>query len=147
MPTAAKLVAALAFAALGAAAGWLFGQEVPASARVVPFFPPVAAGIGLICGWRISGARAGGGFLAAMGTGLRTAVTLAFFALLAFSAQVVISRSMAMIYDGPLQALLAVVDLMVIHGKLALAPPVAGTLAAGGLVGGLLAEWAGRRWT
>ncbi|SNX69325.1 hypothetical protein SAMN05878503_103314 [Cereibacter ovatus] len=146
MPTAAKLFAALAFAALGFLAGGLFGQQLPEGTPTATF-GPAAALIGLICGWRISGALAGRGFGVAMGTGVRTAVTILFWGLLAYSIQIMLIRAMRKLYHGPMEALVGVVDLMLDHARLALAPELLAALLVGGFVGGALAEWAGRRWS
>ncbi|HEX9859354.1 MAG TPA: TrgA family protein, partial [Paracoccaceae bacterium] len=78
--------------------------------------------------------------------GVRTSVTIAFWALLGFSGYVMILRSMDLRYDGPMEALTATVDLMLEHGVQMATPKVLGTLFLGGLLGGLLAEWAGKRW-
>jgi hypothetical protein len=56
-----------------------------------------------------------------------------------------IKNSTKKIYDGPLEAMLAIFDIMAKYGKLALTPEVLGTLAVGGMLGGLLAEWVSRR--
>jgi hypothetical protein len=111
MPTAARAVAAVAFAGVA-----FLGAEVykPGLTPDTQWgqFSPICAAIGLVCGWMISGARRKPGWLAAGATGMRTSVTVVFWALLLFSLR----------YE-PLIVLLA-----------------------GGVLAGLLTEWAGRQW-
>ncbi|MGP3695704.1 TrgA family protein [Rhodobacter sp. NSM] len=145
MPTAAKLFAALAFAALGFLGGRLFAGQLPQGTPTT-VFGPTAAGVGLICGWMISGAMAGRGYVAAMSTGVRTVVTTAFVALLGYSVYIMILRALRMLYHGPIEALLGVFSLMMNHAKLLATPEILAVLFLGGLIGGSISEWAGRRW-
>jgi hypothetical protein len=52
-----------------------------------------------------------------------------------------------MLYDGPMEAVLGVFEIMLDYGRMMLQPDVLGVLAVGGILGGMLAEWAGRRWS
>jgi hypothetical protein len=92
------------------------------------------------------GPLAGHGYRASLGYGLRTAVTVVFWGLLVFSIYEMILRSMKMRYDGPMEALLGAVDLALEHGRAMLNAPVLTTLFTGGILAGLVVEWAGRRW-
>lgn len=145
MPTAAKLFAALAFFATGYLAAEAFKPGMPEG---TPFghFSLIVAGIGALTGWMVMGGLAGRGYGAAAGFGLRTSITIAFWALLLFSTWQMIGLSIKMRYDGPMDALIGVFELMFENGKLVLAPPVLVALGAGGILGGWLAEWAGRTW-
>jgi hypothetical protein len=153
MPTAARLVAALAFLAIG-----FIGAEVyrPGLSPDTPWglFPMIAAGVGAVCGWMIAGARVGQGWLAAGGTGMRTSVTIAFWLLLIFSGREMILRSMKRLYDGPFEAAVATFGMMLhygraiwtTHGTGAFRPDTLIVLLGGGFLAGLLTEWAGRQW-
>ncbi|MCE6951613.1 TrgA family protein [Cereibacter sphaeroides] len=145
MPTAAKLFAALAFAALGYIGAMLFVDRLP-EGTPAGLFGPGGAAIGLVCGWMISGAMAGRGYVASMTTGVRTAATIVFFALLAYSLYVMVIRALRMLYHGPMEAILGVFQLMLDHGRLLVTPEILATLVVGGMIGGSAAEWAGRRW-
>jgi hypothetical protein len=57
MPKAARLVAALAFAALGYLAAEVFKNTMP-ERTVWGYFNPISAVIGLLCGWGIIGSWA-----------------------------------------------------------------------------------------
>ena len=146
MPTAAKLVAALFFAAVG----WLAANaHVPAlgdNAAVGPFRELTAA-LGLIVGWKIMGNLVGNGYGEAIGSGLRSSITLAFFALLFFSVYLMIDKSLtAQPYDGPMDAVLGVFEIMMDQARKMLTVGVIGVLVLGGILGGSAAEWARMRW-
>lgn len=145
MPTAAKLVAALCFAAVG----WLAANAFVPQLGETPnegAFREITALIGFACGWRVMGSLVGQGYADAVGSGLRTVVTLVFFALLGFSTYLMIGESMKMRYDGPMDAILGVFELMMDYGRRMLTVGVLGVLALGAVLGGVAAEWARRRW-
>jgi hypothetical protein len=153
MPTAAKLAAALAFLAVG-----FFGAEVykPGLTPDTQWgsFSLVAAGIGALCGWMIAGARRRGGWLAAGGAGMRTAVTIAFWVLLVFSLYGMVLRSLRRLYDDAFEAMIGIVNIMLTYGEAiwrdhatgGFRPDTLVVLLGGGLAAGLLTEWVGRRW-
>lgn len=145
MPTAAKLFAALAFAAVAYLSAGIYRNYLP-EGTPTGLLGPVCAALGLFWGWRISGALAGRGVMAAMGTGVRTSITITFWALLVFSIYRMLRESMRMIYDGPVEALQSVFSWMLTYGMLLLNPEVLAALLLGGLFGGWLAEWASERW-
>jgi hypothetical protein len=146
MPTAAKLVAAVLFAMTGFLAAETFKPQMP-EGTAFGAFSLIVAGIGLICGWRVMGGLVGRGYLASAGFGLRTSVTIVFWALLGFSIHRMVSLSLsAMPYDGPMEAIVGIFEEMVEYGKLLLARDVIIALAVGGIFGGMAAEWASRRW-
>lgn len=146
MPTAGKLVAALLFAALGFVAAELFKPAMPDGTSFGPF-SFICAGIGAVSGWLVIGPRAGGGRAVGISTGLQAALTMAFFCLLGFSIYLMVGLSLRKIYDGPMEAISGVFELMIEHGLLMLSVPVLGVLLIGGPICGLISDWAGRRWT
>jgi hypothetical protein len=144
MPTAAKLVSAVVFAALAFLVADLYVPGM-AGSPAVGFLREGCALIGLLCGWLVMGRLVGKGMYAAVGSGFRTSATILFWCLLSFSIYEMVKNSTKKIYDGPMEALLAIFDIMVKYGKFALTPEVLGTLAVGGILGGMLAEWISRR--
>lgn len=145
MPTTAKLVAAVIFAAIG----WLAANaHVPAlgEGATVGRMREWSALIGLVIGWRVMGNLVGQNYADAVGSGVRTAATFAFFALLAFATTRMLGQSTKMIYDGPMDAFLAVFRIMGEEGRKMLTPGVLGVLAVGAVLGGILTEWTARRW-
>lgn len=145
MPTAAKLVAALAFALTGFLGAEAFKLGMPPGMAFGPFSLVIAA-IGVLCGWTISGRLAGAGYTASVGYGLRSSVTIAFWGLLIYSTERMVQRSLDMLYDGPVEAVIGIFQLMVDLGQRLLTAEVLTVLAVGGVFGGLVAEWAARRW-
>lgn len=145
MPTAAKLAAAVLFAALGWAAAEAYKLGVP-ERTVWGQFSAISAGIGLLCGWFVMGGLAGQGYRAAIGYGLRTAVTMVFWIMVAMSTWLMILRSMSLRYDGPMEAVVGIFDLMIENAQPLATVAVIATLTAGGMLGGALTEWVGRRW-
>lgn len=145
MPTAAKLVAAVAFALVAYVSAELFKPAMSEGTQF-GYFSPICAAIGLLVGWFVMGPLAGQGMGPSLGHGLRCSITIVFFALLGFSIYEMVLRSMKLRYDGPMEALIAALSLMLEYGLLMLTPPVLGALVIGGLAGGAAAEIAGKRW-
>jgi hypothetical protein len=145
MPTAAKLVAAIVFAALAYLAAEVYKLGVP-ERTVWGLFGAICAAIGGLCGWFVMGRLAGRGYGAAMGYGLRTTVTFVFWIVLAFSTYQMILRSMSLRYGGPMEAIIGVFDLMIEYGQSMATGQLGATLLTGGILAGVVVEWAGRRW-
>ncbi len=143
-PTAAKLVAALGFAALS----WIASRQVSPN---LPEFQSlgraaeVTAVIGLVLGWRISGRHAGRGMAEAAGIGVTTALAIVFWSTLIWAGYEMLDRALAVRYDGPLEGLEDMVSLMLDYAAYTwpgLALPV---LGLGSIVMGLLVEMVSRR--
>jgi len=146
MPTASKLVGAVLFAIVAAIAAHLFIPVLPEGTQV-KLFREISAGIGFICGWRVMGRNTGRGMSEAVGTGIRTSVTTLFWVMLGFSIYQMVLRSTKMLYDGPMEAVVGVFDIMLGYGKLLIHPATPVALLVGGVVAGVLTEIAGRRWS
>jgi len=146
MPTASKLVAAVAYALLGFLAAQTFVKYLPVGTPL-GYFREITAAIGFITGWLVMGKLTRKGYREAINTGLVTALILVFWALLAFSLYFMIKKSMRMMYDGPMEAVLGVFQLMFDYGKMLLVPDMLGVILVGGIVAGLITEWAGKRWS
>lgn len=146
MPTAAKLVAAALFALIGVAAVQIYGPLLPEATPLGGLVPSVAI-IGFLCGWLLMGRSAGGGYGAAMGNGISTGVAVTFWMLLLWSGVEMIERSTKLRYDGPMEAVLGGLGLMVDYAKLMLDAPFLGVAVVGSAVAGMLTEAAARRWS
>lgn len=145
MPTAAKLAAALLFAVVG----WIVADaHVPSLGEglSVGYFREAVGLLGVVVGWRVMGPAVGKGYREAAGAGLKTVIILAFYALLLFSTYRMVILSMRMLYDGPMEAVLAVFALMLEQAHKMLTPSVLGSMIIGGTVGGLITERVSRRW-
>lgn len=145
MPTAAKLVAALMFAAVGWAAAEAFMPLIPERTQWGAF-QPICAALGLLCGWRVMGPRAGRGWSTAIGVGLSTAAVLLGVALLLFSGREMILRSLDRRYGDALEATVGTFGIMLENAALMADVRFLGTLLLGGIVSGLASEAAGRIW-
>lgn len=146
MPTASKIVAAVMFALVAALAAHLFIPALPEGTQV-NLFREISGAVGFAVGWFVMGKLAGKGYVDAAGSGIRTSVTILFWLLLGFSAYTMVMRSTKMLYDGPMEAVLAIFDLMIYYGKFLAEPAAPVALLVGGVVGGVVTEWAGRRWS
>ncbi|MES2432918.1 MAG: TrgA family protein [Pseudomonadota bacterium] len=146
MPTASKLVAAVAYALLGLIAAQTFIKYLP-EGTPLGHFREITAAIGFIVGWLVMGKLTRKGYRDAINSGLVTALLLVFWALLAFSLYYMIKKSTRMMYDGPMEAVLGVFQLMFDYGKMLVAPDMLGVILIGGIVAGLVSEWAGKRWS
>ncbi len=145
MPTAAKLFAALALAAVCFLTAQLVRPYLPPGTQVGAF-APLSALIGLFSGWRIVGPDTGRGGLASFLAGLRGAVFAALVAIIIFAIIEMARLSWRGTYDGPFQAVLGIVDLAVGFVPMLFKPDVAATLLIGAGLSGIFAEWAARRW-
>ena len=146
MPTASKLVAAVAYALLGFLAAQTFVKYLP-DGTPLGYFREITAAIGFIVGWLVMGKLTRKGYREAINAGLVTALILVFWTLLAFSMYFMLRKSMRMMYDGPMEAVLGVFQLMFDYGKMLLVPDMLGVILVGGIVAGLVCEWAGKRWS
>lgn len=147
MPTAPKLIAAILICALGYVAAMQAVANVPDHVPVasVPF---IAAGLGLLWGWRFLGRGVGRGVTTGLGIGLTTSAAMALSTLLTVGFIQMIKRSLRMSYDNPVEALQDWIAISLSDaGAYLLKPEVIGILVVGGLLAGLICELSGRRWT
>lgn len=145
MPTAARLFAAIAFAAIGFMAAEVYKPGLPPETQWGRF-TILSTLIGLLCGWFVMGRLAGRGMRAAFGSGLRTSANMVFYAMLLFSIYEMVLRSLRKRYDGVFEAVMGTFDIMLAYGMALLRPEPLIVLVLGGMLGGALAEWASRQW-
>lgn len=145
MPTAAKLTSAIVFALVGWFAARAYIPGLPEGTQTRNF-PEITAFLGLIIGWLVMGPAVGKGYWLALGSGIRTSVTIVFWALIGFSIYDMVLQSTKLRYDGPMEALVASFGIMIEYGALLARQDVILVLAIGGIVGGVLAEAVARRW-
>jgi len=147
MPTAAKLVAAIAFGFVAFLAAHLYALSVP-NGRPVGVLREVSAVVGVLCGWFVMGpfAHRARGSVEAMGTGIRTSLTIVVWVVLIFACADMLDRAVKGRYDTPLDALLGVFEQALVLLPNLAKPDVLGVLLLGGLFAGALAQWAGKRW-
>jgi hypothetical protein len=145
MPTGAKLIAAICFAVVGWILANYFALNMPDASAVGPI-REAAAVIGAVVGWTVMGPSVGKGYVEAAGSGIKTAVVLAFVALFCLALKEMLDNSVKLRYDGALDAILDVFQTMAKRAQSLLSMGVFGTILLGGIIAGLLSENAGRRW-
>ncbi|SEQ83366.1 hypothetical protein SAMN04488092_11461 [Thalassovita taeanensis] len=145
MPTAARLVAAVVLAALAWFVSDLIRPLMP-EGLYFGWFNYVNAGLGLICGWRVIGARAGRGMSDAIGNGLTGGVVLVFWAIFLQSLNEMLRLSMRHAYKGPVDGLQDMFRIGFDYARVLLDPGVATSLVVGSIVVGILAELSNRIW-
>jgi hypothetical protein len=145
MPTGAKLTAAICFAVVGWVLANYYAQNMP-DASAAGRIREAAGVLGALVGWMVMGPSVGKGYVEAAGAGIKTAVVLAVVALFLLALREMLDNSVRMRYDGALEAIVDVFQTMAKRSEALLSLGVFGTILLGGIIGGLLAENAGRRW-
>lgn len=145
MPTASKLVGAVLFAALA----WFISdlaKPLLVEGTRVGLLSPVNAAFGGILGWRLMGRGTGQGMRTALGYGLTTALMTAFWALLFWSAYVMVVRSTRLYYNGPTEAVQDMFALFYDYASTVATGEVIGSLLIGAMIFGWLTEMVSRRF-
>ena len=146
MPTAGKLIGAIVFAALAYFITDLIKPLLPEGSRV-GWFSPANALVGLAMGWTIMGRCAGKTYRQSFGFGLTTLAATVFWCLVVWSGYEMLRRSMRMYYDGPVEALQEMAQLMIDYAKLAAVNEVIIPAIVGALFVSWLTEFFARRWS
>ncbi|MEL6839939.1 MAG: TrgA family protein [Pseudomonadota bacterium] len=146
MPTAGRLAGAIVFA--------LFGWYV--AGIMAPFFPeerppqyllPMCAAIGLFLGWTVCGSRAGKGYMQAISNGLTTIGAFSFCVVAALGGNQMISNALRNRYDGPMDAIVGMFELIIEQSIRFLDVPFLATLVIGGIVCAMIAEYFGKNYS
>lgn len=146
MPTAGRMTAAAAFAALAGAITLTAMPLLPEGLHV-PNLPWWNALFGAVCGYRIVGLEAGDGMRGAVGRGLTAGAATALVALFLGSGARMIELSLRRRYDGVLDGAAGTFELMATYGLAVAAPQVIVPAVVGSALAGLLADAAQRRFT
>ena len=146
MSTMGRLVGAILFAGLAWYTSLLIIPLFPVGTNL-GLFQEVNTFFGLIAGWTVAGPRAGLGYVAALSYGLTALVAMVVMALFSNSSVVMVEQSLRKRYDGPGEAVTDVFQMFVDHAIMMATPEIIGTLLIGGIVGGLVTEFFGRRFS
>ncbi|TMV74069.1 TrgA family protein [Thioclava sp. BHET1] len=146
MPTAARLISAIGFAAMGFYLAQVMPSYLP-EADGYRYFAAICAAIGLVCGWMVTGTLAGKGYTAAIGSGIRTSVTAAVLAIVIFALYLMVMRALHHNYRGPTEALEGVVKISVDFAGVFHHVEMLEILLGGGVVIAWVTEWVSRRWS
>ena len=144
MPTFGRLIGAIMFGALAWYTTFAIVPLFPDDASL-GWFQQVNTFFGLVAGWKVAGPRAGSGYNASLSYGLTTMFAMVFMALFTNSFFVMIDNSLRRLYDGPIEAVVDVFQLVIEHGQIMISVNVIGTLIIGGLISGVVTEFFGRR--
>ncbi len=145
MPTAGRLAAALAF--------FIYGWYI--SLQATPLFPegnlpgyavPLSIVVGILVGWMVVGSRAGRGYIAAIGNGLTGAAAYTLWMVFLISFYDMIRKSLRRLYDGPMDAITDVFDLMLKLGTDFYDINLIINVAVGGIICGLITEYFAKRY-
>ena len=145
MPTMPKAIAAVYFAALAYFIGDLIKPLLPEGTRVGLLNVTLAA-FGALSGWRLSGRNAGVSLRTGFGYGLTSVAVTAFWGIFVFSGYKMLQYSLDRRFDGPIEALKAMVGFAMEYAVLIATPSIIGSAIVGGLFGGWLTEWTAKRW-
>lgn len=145
MPTAAKLAAAILFAGLAWVVSGLVVPLLPEGTDVSAFIP-VNAAIGAAMGWFVAGPSVRTTLTGVLSFGLTASIGTVLVALFLHSFAIMIRQSLRKLYDGPVDALLGVLQIMMTNGRLIATSEIVLTVLVGGVVAGLATEMVGRRW-
>ncbi len=146
MPTAARLIAAICFGALGLAFAYA-ATTYFAEARQPSYWFPLNGGIGLIVGWVIAGTRAGNGTGAGIGNGITAGVALLFWVFFFVSFADMIQKSMRNAYDGPVEAVVGIFELIGDYAVQFAHMDLGVLMLVGSVVSGLIVEFVAARWS
>ena len=148
MPTGGKLIAAMAFAALAYFLSDLIKPLLEDTEGTrVGMFSPVNAFIGAAMGWTLMGKWAGQAYVKSFGFGLTTLAVTAFWCILFWAGQKMLSRSLDLRYDGPVEALQSMGVLALDYVRLISVTEVLIPALIGGLFMSWLTEFFARRWS
>lgn len=148
MPTAARVVAAVILAFVA----WVVtGQVKVAMPEGTAFglFVPISVGVAVLCGWGIVGRRADHGtlgFATAVGGGLSGMAATVFWVLFIVSGNEALRLAMLRRYDGPFEAFVDMFPIAGEYGMFLVNTHSLSWLIIGGILSGVLADMAGRRW-
>lgn len=145
MPTAGRLAGAIIFGLFG---WYLGGVSTPYFPESSPpsFWLPVCALISLFLGWVVCGARAGRGYNPALGVGLTVGALMGFCFVFALAFHQMIKNALRIRYDGPMDAIVDVFNLMLEKGLMFYDWTLIGTLLIGSVICAWIVEYFGKRF-
>lgn len=145
MPDAARLAAALSLALLAFIVSGMYMPLMPEGTDF-GYFTWINMGLGVLVGWLVMGRRAGRGLTAAINNGLTGMAAMVFWALFVQGTYEMFRQAMRHRYDGPMEALAAIFTIGMDYGIILFVPSIILTLIIGGVLSGLAADYAKKRW-
>ncbi len=145
MPSAANLVAGMCLAFVAFIVSGMIPPLLPEGTNM-GHFTLVNVVLGFVVGWKTIGSRMGRDYTSAITVGLTGAVVLVFWGLFVQACNEMTRLAMRNRYDNAFEALVAIFELGTGWLLVMATVPVLSTLAIGGIISGILAESASRRW-
>ncbi|MEM9850509.1 MAG: TrgA family protein [Pseudomonadota bacterium] len=147
MPTGGKLMGGLLLAATAALAAFVFVFQGISPTPLGWRFVLGNGAVGFVIGWYTPGSRPGASAMGSVFIGIGSLVLLLIAAGVVFSSIFVFGNLERMNFRDPVDLPLLLIETSFSYVVSTLTPQVGATLLAGGMVSGLGAYWAGRRWT
>ena len=144
-PSAGNLVAGMCLMVVAFVVSGMIPALLPEGTDM-GYFTVVNLVLAFVVGWRTIGSRVGRGTTSAITIGLTGSIVLVFWALFVQACNEMTRLAMRNRYGDAFEALIAIFELMTEWFLLMLTAPVLGTLAVGGIISGLVAESAAKRW-
>lgn len=145
MLTASRVIAGVVFAIVTWFACEFVKQNLPEDTNA-GLFSELSAALAFVLAWRIAGPNQKIGYGAAISNGITTAVAITISVTFLHAGIKMIRESMKMRYDGPMDAIVEMFNLAGQYAMMAATALPIATMVIGGIVGGLVVEWASRRW-
>ncbi len=95
----------------------------------------------------MTGKRLGFGYAEGFSAGLTGVGALVFWALFLQSLNEMLKRALDTRYDGVVEGVISMFELIVEYGSLMINGPLIGLLVTGGIVVGIVSEWVSHRWS
>lgn len=148
MPTGGKLIAALAFGALAYFISDLIKPLlIDTEGSRVGMLSVVNGIVGMLMGWMIMGKGAGKTYRQSIGYGFTTMAAITFWCLIIWSGHKMLGRSVAMRYDGPMEALQQMAAMSIDYARLVSVQEILIPAAVGTVFVSWLTEFFARRWS
>ena len=146
MPTGAKLAASFCLAGVGWYASQVFRPLMPPETDF-GYFDIVNVVLGILAGWFVVGKRVGRSYLESFSAGLTGVVALVAWGLFLQSFNEMLKLALQRRYEGPVEGIIAIFEIGVDHGQVLFDTKLIIVLLIGGIITGVAAEWASRRWS
>ncbi len=144
MPTAARMTAAILFGLLALAFAVEAGPYFP-EAKEPQYWLYLNGAAGAVVGWMLCGTKAGNGYRPGLANGITTIVATLFAVFFIMSFVDMIKKSLRRSYDGPVEAVVNVFEIMLEWVPTFLVQDLGVLIFGGAIMAGLITEFVGKR--
>ncbi len=145
MPSAIRLAGLVIFGLMA----WVVSEQIVATlpeGTYVGNFSKFNALIGAVLGWIFLNPRIAQRASGPIGAGITAAVAILIWGLMLHSIREMIKLALRKYYDGPVDAVVGVFQLMIDYGMQIATPTIIITILVFGIVGGLVCSEVAKRW-